>query len=64
MALVRWQPFPEIDTLQRQMNSLFDNLMTTDGDRLNTTFAPPVEMQETKLTDSIKRRTKPFSSLT
>ncbi|MFP4414793.1 Hsp20/alpha crystallin family protein [Coleofasciculus sp.] len=47
MALVRWQPFPEIDTLQRQMNSLFDNLMTTDGDRLNTTFAPPVEMQET-----------------
>lgn len=49
MALVRWQPFQEIDTLQRQMNRLFDNLITTDGDRLNTntTFAPAAEMHET-----------------
>jgi HSP20 family protein len=30
MALFRWQPFQEIDSLQRQMNRMFDNLMTTD----------------------------------
>ncbi|MBR8833731.1 MAG: Hsp20/alpha crystallin family protein [Stigonema ocellatum SAG 48.90 = DSM 106950] len=47
MALVRWQPLQEIDSLQRQMNRLFDNFMTTDGDRLNTTFAPAAEMHET-----------------
>jgi HSP20 family protein len=47
MALVRWQPFQEIDTLQRQMNRLFDNLTTTDGDRLSTTFTPAAEMHET-----------------
>jgi HSP20 family protein len=47
MALVRWQPFQEIDSLQRQMNRLFDNLMTTDGDRLSTTFTPAAEMHET-----------------
>jgi HSP20 family protein len=47
MPLVRWQPFQEIDTLQRQMNRLFDNLTTTDGDRLSTTFTPAAEMHET-----------------
>jgi HSP20 family protein len=47
MALVRWQPFQEIDSLQRQMNRLFDNLMTTDTDGWTTTFTPAAEMQET-----------------
>ncbi|UBF28774.1 Hsp20/alpha crystallin family protein [Kovacikia minuta CCNUW1] len=47
MALVRWEPFREINSLQREMNRLFDNLTPTttalNGDR----FMPVVEMQET-----------------
>jgi len=48
MALVRWQPFQEMDTLQRQMNRLFDELMpmTRDG-RDSITFVPSAEMEET-----------------
>jgi HSP20 family protein len=48
MALVRWQPFQEIDTLQRQMNRLFDELMpvTREG-RDGIAFVPSAEMEET-----------------
>jgi HSP20 family protein len=48
MTLVRWQPFQEIDTLQRQMNRLFDELMpiTREG-RNGITFVPSAEMEET-----------------
>lgn len=48
MALIRWEPFREIDTLQRQMNRLFDNLMTeTGGEGVGVSFIPAAEMQET-----------------
>lgn len=47
MALIRWQPFQEIETLQRDMNRLFDRLMPTNGERIGTTFAPAAEMEET-----------------
>lgn len=47
MSLVRWQPFQEIETLQRDMNRLFDRLMPTNGDRNSMTFAPAAELQET-----------------
>lgn len=48
MALVRWEPFREIDTLQRQMNRLFDELMPTTREVGNgITFVPPAEMEET-----------------
>ncbi|MGB7443534.1 MAG: Hsp20/alpha crystallin family protein [Coleofasciculaceae cyanobacterium] len=49
MALVRWEPFREIDTLQRQMNRLFDNLVTTDEDGTLSqfNFVPPAEIKET-----------------
>lgn len=48
MALVRWEPFREIDTLQRQMNRLFDELMPTVRETANSiTFVPPAEMEET-----------------
>ncbi|MCL6434463.1 MAG: Hsp20/alpha crystallin family protein [Leptolyngbyaceae cyanobacterium HOT.MB2.61] len=48
MALVRWEPFREIDTLQRQMNRLFDELMPTVREAGNgITFVPPAEMEET-----------------
>jgi HSP20 family protein len=46
MALVRWEPFREINSLQREMNRLFDTLTPAtplNGDR----FLPVVEMQET-----------------
>lgn len=46
MALIRWEPLREINSLQREMNRLFDTLTptgTTNGDR----FMPVVEMHET-----------------
>ena len=57
MALIRWQPFrdmerlepfSEVDTLQRQMNRLFDRLMPTDGgERMDFAFTPAAELEET-----------------
>lgn len=47
MALARWQPFQEIESLQRDMNRLFDRLVTTDRDGNGTSFAPAAELQET-----------------
>lgn len=53
MALVRWNPFSEIDALQREMNRLFDDFY---GDRPTRTnggaiaLAPAAEMEETNNT--------------
>ena len=47
MSLIRWKPFSEIDSLQREMNSLFDSLVPTTSDRLSTGFIPAAEMEET-----------------
>lgn len=48
MQLIRWEPFREVDTLQRQMNRLFDSLThPTDGENLGLAFIPPVELHET-----------------
>jgi len=48
MALIRWEPLREVESLQRQMNHLFDNLMTSDnGGYSDTTFMPAAEMHET-----------------
>jgi HSP20 family protein len=57
MALIRWEPFRElerfepfreIDTLQRQMNRLFDRLMPTNGgEKVGFTFVPAAELEET-----------------
>jgi HSP20 family protein len=48
MALIRWEPFREIDTLQRQMNRLFDSLTpaTQDGENLGIAYIPPAELHE------------------
>ncbi|HIK04629.1 MAG TPA: Hsp20/alpha crystallin family protein [Trichormus sp. M33_DOE_039] len=56
MALIRWEPFRdierlepfrEIDTLQRQMNRLFERLMPTDGgERMGFAFMPVAELEE------------------
>ncbi len=54
MPLMRWEPLREIDSLQREMNRLFDSF-STDGspmERTNSAFVPLAEMQET--TDAVK----------
>jgi HSP20 family protein len=45
----RLEPFREIDTLQRQMNRLFDRLMptTNGGERSGFMFSPAAELEET-----------------
>jgi len=48
MALVRWEPFREIDTLQKEMNRLFDSFAPEGHNRLvNGMFTPAAEINET-----------------
>ena len=51
MAIVRWQPFREIESLQREMNRLFDRMITTPDEEgsinFGTSFIPAAEMHET-----------------
>lgn len=51
MALIHWEPFREIDQLQREMNRLFDGVTrttTTNGERgVGVTFIPSAEIHET-----------------
>jgi len=55
MALIRWEPFREVDSLQRDMNRLFDSLMRTgDGETSSMTFVPAAEIEETPETVHLK----------
>jgi HSP20 family protein len=49
MALVRWQPFREIESMQRQLDRLFDSMTSTGEGSFNggISFMPAVEMNET-----------------
>lgn len=49
MALIRWEPFREIDHLQRDMNRLFDSLVRGDGESNGgmMAFVPAAEIEET-----------------
>ena len=49
MAIMRWEPFREINTLQREMNRLFDDLVTPTPRSGNGGFGfvPAAEMEET-----------------
>ena len=47
MSLVRWQPFSEIDSLQKEMNRLFDSITPRDTDGMSSAFIPAAEMSET-----------------
>lgn len=49
MALVRWQPFREIESLHSVMNRMFDGMMPTGNGSFNSgiSFMPPAEMNET-----------------
>jgi HSP20 family protein len=49
MALVRWEPFREMNTLQKEMNRLFDTLSPIRyQDLVNGTFIPSAELSETE----------------
>lgn len=47
MSLIRWKPFTEIDSLQREMNSLFDSIVPSNNDIMSSSFVPAAEMSET-----------------
>jgi HSP20 family protein len=49
MALIRWEPFREIDSLQHEMNRLFESLTPTTprSEGRGLAFVPPAEMHET-----------------
>ena len=49
MALVRYNPWYEMNSLQRQLNRLFDDALTTDswGDFSNLSKVPAAELTET-----------------
>lgn len=51
MALIRWQSFPEVETLRRQMDRMFDELVGVDREltrELTTTWTPAIELQDTE----------------
>lgn len=50
MALIRWEPFREVESLQKEMNRLLDRVVPTDvgnGEKVGLSFIPAVEMTET-----------------
>jgi len=48
MALIRWEPLREMDSLQREMNRLFDSLTpATDRGSNGVAFVPAAELNET-----------------
>jgi HSP20 family protein len=49
MSLIRWEPFREVETLQREMNRLFNTLAPTtfgNGEREGLAHIPAAEMTE------------------
>ena len=48
MALIRWEPFREVESLQREMNRLFESLTPSEnGGSDRIAFMPAAEMHET-----------------
>jgi len=50
MALIRWEPFREVESLQKEMNRLFDRLVPTyvgNGEKVGLSFIPAAEVTET-----------------
>ena len=48
MALIRWQPFHEMDALQRDMNRMFEALASDDRGSMRQSFLPLAEMEQTE----------------
>ncbi len=46
--LMRWEPFREVDSLQREMNRLFDQISRPASEMISTTFIPAAELHETE----------------
>ncbi len=46
MAIIRWQPFQEIDALHRQMDRIFDEMLTVKR-QPEIAWKPAVELQDT-----------------
>ncbi|HAA31406.1 MAG TPA: molecular chaperone [Cyanobacteria bacterium UBA8553] len=46
MALIRWQPFQELETLHRQMDQMFDDMSGLTRNH-QTTWKPAIELQDT-----------------
>lgn len=50
MALIRWEPFREVESLQKEMNRLLDRIVPTDvgnGEKMGLSFIPAAEITET-----------------
>lgn len=47
MALIRWQPFPEMETLRRQMDRVFDEVVGVNREA-QITWKPAVEIKDTE----------------
>ena len=48
MALIRWQPFHEMDALQRDMNRMFETLASDNQNSMRQSFMPLAEMEQTE----------------
>jgi HSP20 family protein len=54
MALIRWEPFREVESMQRQMNRLFDQMMSYGNSQIESgqtdgiSFMPAAEIHETE----------------
>ncbi len=45
MTIIRWQPFTELETVRRQMDQVFDELIR--GNSYYDTWKPAIELQDT-----------------
>lgn len=52
--LTHWEPFRGIESLQREMNRLFDRFLPINGEIRSLTFVPSAEMEE--MDDTIRLR--------
>ena len=60
MALIRWEPFREVESLQKEMNRLFERLVPTDvgnGEKMGLSFIPAAEITETPEAVQLKLET-------
>ena len=48
MALIRWQPFHEMEALQRDMNRMFEALASEEQSSMRQSFVPLAEMEQTE----------------
>lgn len=47
MALIRWQPFQEVETMRRQMDQMFDELVGSERQSVMS-WKPAIELQDTE----------------